>query len=265
MTWHPRRKAGAALLLMLALFAIVGPWLAPRAPFEQNLYGILQAPQLAEPLGTDHLGRSMLARLASAARLSLGLALLSVASAAVPGTLLGLLAAWRGGWTERLTGAVADAVLALPGLLLVLLLSAFAPGDYWPLYVGLSLVLWVEYYRVTRATARVVLASHHVEAARLLGFGPGYIVRRHLLPELAPLLATLMSFGAGAAVLALAAMGFVGLGAQPPAAELGLMMTELLPYAAEAPWIIAWPILLLGIAILGLVLVSTGEPLEADA
>ncbi|MGO4610969.1 ABC transporter permease, partial [Variovorax sp. 2RAF20] len=89
---------------------------------------------------TDHLGRSMLARLASAARLSLGLALLSVASAAVPGTLLGLLAAWRGGWTERLTGAVADAVLALPGLLLVLLLSAFAPGDYWPLYVGLSLV-----------------------------------------------------------------------------------------------------------------------------
>ncbi|MGO4416499.1 hypothetical protein AB4Z27_26375 [Cupriavidus sp. KB_39] len=105
MTWHPRRKAGAALLLVLALFAIVGPWLAPRAPFEQNLYGILQVPQLAEPLGTDHLGRSMLARLASAARLSLGLALLSVASAAVPGTLLGLLAAWRGGWTERLTGA----------------------------------------------------------------------------------------------------------------------------------------------------------------
>lgn len=251
-----RRHLGAALLVVLALFALAGPMVATRAPFEQNLYGILQAPSLMEPLGTDHLGRSMLARLASASRLSLGLALLSVVSAAIPGTLLGLVAAWHGGWLARVAGAVADAVLALPGLLLVLLLSAFAPGAFWPLYVGLSLVLWVEYFRVTRATAAVVLASDHVEAARLLGFGPAYILRHHVLPELLPLLGTLMSFGAGAAVLALAAMGFVGLGAQPPAAELGLMMTELLPYAAEAPWIIASPIVILTLATLTLVLLS---------
>jgi len=168
--------------------------------------------------------------------------------------VLGLLAAWRGGWTARAVGAAADTVLALPGLLLVLLLSAFSPGAFWPLYVGLSLVLWVEYFRVTRATASVVLASDHVEAARLLGFGPFYVLRHHVLPELLPMLGTLASFGAGAAVLALAAMGFVGLGAQPPAAELGLMMTELLPYAAEAPWLIASPIVLLTLAILALVL-----------
>lgn len=258
-----RQRLGTVLLLLLALFAIAGPWLAPRAPFEQDLYGILQAPGLTEPLGTDHLGRSMLARLATATRLSLGLALLSVLSAALPGTLLGLLAAWRGGWTARVTGVVADAVLALPGLLLVLLLSAFAPGAFWPLYVGLSLVLWVEYFRVTRATASVVLASPHVEAARLLGFGTRYIVRHHVLPELLPLLGTLMSFGASAAVLALAAMGFVGLGAQPPTAELGLMMTELLPYAAEAPWVIAGPIVVLTLATLTLVLLS-GQPRERN-
>ncbi len=256
-----RQRLGTVLLLLLALFAIAGPWLASRAPFEQNLYGILQSPGLNEPLGTDHLGRSMLARLASATRLSLGLALLSVASAALPGTLLGLLAAWRGGWTARVIGTVADAVLALPGLLLVLLLSAFAPGAFWPLYVGLSLVLWVEYFRVTRATASVVLASPHVEAARLLGFGTRYIMRYHVLPELLPLLGTLMSFGASAAVLALAAMGFIGLGAQPPTAELGLMMTELLPYAAEAPWVIAGPIVVLTLATLTLVLLS-GRPRE---
>jgi len=251
-----RHGLGLALLLLIALFALAGPWLAGRAPFEQDLYGVLQAPGLHEPLGTDHLGRSMLARLADATRLSLGLALISVLTAAIPGTLLGLLAAWRGGWTARLIGTVADSVLALPGLLLVLLLSAFAPGAFWPLYVGLSLVLWVEYFRVTQATASVVFASGHVEAARLLGFGPGYVLWRHVLPELLPLLATLMSFGASAAVLALAAMGFVGLGAQPPAAELGLMMTELLPYAAEAPWIIASPIVVLTLATLALVLLS---------
>lgn len=249
-----RQHIGAALLIGLALFAIAGPLVAARAPFEQNLYGILQGPSLAEPLGTDHLGRSMVARLASASRLSLGLALLSVVTAAVPGTLLGLLAAWRGGWTARAVGAVADTVLALPGLLLVLLLGAFAPGAFWPLYVGLSLVLWVEYFRITRATASVVLASDHVEAARMLGFGSFYVLRHHVLPELLPMLGTLASFGAGAAVLALAAMGFVGLGAQPPAAELGLMMTELLPYAAEAPWVIASPVVLLTLATLALVL-----------
>jgi len=255
-----RRHAGAALLAMLALFAIVGPMLAARAPFEQNLYGILQQPSLAEPLGTDHLGRSMVARLASASRLSLGLALVSVITAAVPGTLLGLLAAWRGGWVARAVGAIADAVLALPGLLLVLLLSAFDPGAFWPLFVGLSLVLWVEYFRVTRATASVVLASDHVEAARLLGFGSIHVLRHHVLPELLPLLGTLMTFGASASVLALAAMGFVGLGAQPPTAELGLMMTELLPYAAEAPWLIASPIVLLTLATLALVLLhGAGE------
>lgn len=254
----PRHLSGLALLVLLAAFALAGPWVAGRAPFEQNLYGILQAPTLQEPLGTDHLGRSMLARLASASRLSLGLAVLSVLTAAIPGTLLGLLAAWRGGWTARTIGAIADAVLALPGLLLVLLLSAFAPGAFWPLYVGLSLVLWVEYFRVTRASAAVQLASEHVEAARLLGFGPMHVLRHHVLPELLPLLGTLMSFGASAAVLALAAMGFVGLGAQPPSAELGLMMTELLPYAAEAPWIIASPIVVLTLATLTMVLLGGG-------
>ncbi len=124
------------------------------------------------------------------------------------------------------------------------------------MYLGLSLVLWVEYFRVARASARIVLQSHHVEAARLLGFGPLHIVRRHLLPELAPVLGTLSSFGLGAAVLALAAMGFVGMGVQPPMAELGLMMTELLPYAAEAPWAIASPIAVLALAILALALLN---------
>lgn len=251
-----RRRTGLALIGLLALLALFGPVLAGHDYRNQDLMQVLAAPDAAHLLGTDHLGRDMLARLAAAMRLSLGLALVSVLSAALPGTALGLLAAWRGGWSERVLVSLADAVLALPGLLLVLLFAAFAPGEFWPLYVGLSLALWVEYFRVVRAMSASLLAGPQVEASRLLGFGPLYIVRRHLLPELLPVIGTLMSFGAAAAVLALAALGFVGVGLRPPTPELGVMMTELLPYYAEAPWLIAAPIGVLFIFLLALVLLA---------
>jgi len=248
--------AGIALLGVIGLFALFGPWLVGIDPARQQLERFLENPSLAHPLGFDQLGRDMLARLAHGARLSLTLAGLSVLSAAIPGTLLGLLAAWRGGWPERVLAAFADAVLALPGLLLVLLLSAFTPGGFWPLYVGISLALWVEYFRVVRAASRILLASPHVEAARLLGFGPLHIVRRHLMPELLPRLSTLMRFGFAGAVLAMSALGFVGVGLQPPTPELGVMMIELLPYYGEAPWLIGAPVLLLFLTLFGLLLLA---------
>ena len=247
---------GMALLAAIAMFAIAGPALVGIDPASQTLSRFLEAPSLAHPLGLDHLGRSMLARLAHGAQLSLSMALVSVASAALPGTVLGLLAAWRGGWLDRGLSALADAVLALPGLLLVLLLAAFAPGQFWPLYVGISLALWVEYFRVTRSAAALLLAGPQVEAARLLGFGAMHIVRRHLAPALLPRLATLMRFGLGGAVLAMAALGFIGVGLQPPTPELGVMMIELLPYYSEAPWLVGAPVALLFLTMLGLMLIG---------
>ena len=260
----PRRRSaarvlGAVILIAIAAFALLGPWLIGADPARQTLARFLEAPSLAHPLGLDHLGRSMLARLAEASRLSLSMALLSVMSAAIPGTALGLLAAWRGGWAERMLTAFADAILALPGLLLVLLLAAFAPGQFWPLYVGISLALWVEYFRVVRAAATIMLASPQVEASRLLGFDALYIVRRHLLPELLPRLWTLMRFGYAGAVLAMAALGFIGVGLQPPTAELGVMMIELLPYYSEAPWLVGAPIFILFATLLGMILLGSGK------
>ena len=248
------KRFGMALLLAIGAFALLGPALVGIDPASQTLSRFLEAPSLAHPLGLDHLGRSMLARLAYGAQLSLSMAVVSVLSAAVPGTVLGLLAAWRGGWLDRGLSALADAVLALPGLLLVLLLAAFAPGQFWPLYVGISLALWVEYFRVTRSAAALVLAGPQVEASRLLGFGPLYILRRHLAPALLPRLATLMRFGFGGAVLAMAALGFIGVGLQPPTPELGVMMIELLPYYSEAPWLVGAPVALLFFTMLGLML-----------
>jgi peptide/nickel transport system permease protein len=256
---YSRRGTGAVLLCAIVAFSLLGPLLISIDPARQELARFLEGPSWAQPLGMDHLGRSMLARLAHATRLSLSMAVLSVLTAAIPGTLIGIAAAWYGGWSERLLSALADAVLALPGLLLVLLLAAFAPGQFWPLYVGISLALWVEYFRVTRAACHILLASPQVEAARLLGFSASYIVLRHLLPVLLPRIVTLMRFGLAGAVLAMSALGFVGVGLQPPTAELGVMMIELLPYYSEAPWLIGAPVLMLFLTLLALVLLARDE------
>jgi peptide/nickel transport system permease protein len=251
-----RQRFGYAVLGLVAVFALAGPTAIGIDPAIQALQNSLQAPGQAHWLGTDIFGRSVLARLAAAAQLSLGLALLAAVSAAVPGVVLGIMACWWGGRVERALVMLADAVLSIPGLLLVLLLAALAPGQHWAIYLGLSLSLWVEYFRVTRAACRPVLAGDAVQASRLLGFGALYIVRRHVLPALTPLLTTLLAFSTAQAVLALAALGFIGVGLQPPTAELGLMMIEFLPHYSEAPWLIAAPVLLLMLLVLGMMLIA---------
>lgn len=250
------RWLGIAALLLLIVMAALAPALSGFDAISQDLSRVREAPSAAHWLGTDHLGRDQLARLGIALRISLGGAVISVATAATLGCCLGLWAAWRGGWAERLGVLLADAAMALPGLLLVLLLAALAPGAYSLLYLGLALTLWVEYFRVVRAMSRTVLASPAVEAARLLGFGPLYIVRRYLKPELLPVVGTLMCFGVSAAVLAVAALGFVGVGLQPPQAELGVMLIELMPYYEEAPWLVGTPVACLVMLLTALVLLA---------
>ncbi|MGH1415499.1 MAG: ABC transporter permease [Pelagimonas sp.] len=243
---------GYALMTCLVVAAIGGPDLIGIDPAKQSLLATLERPSFAHPLGTDHLGRDMTARLLAGAQLSLSLACLSVITAGLPGTILGVLAAWFGGWTDRILGAFADAVLALPGLLLVLMLAAISPGSWWALYAGISLTLWVEYFRYTRQRARIVLAEPSVEASRMLGLGPWLLLRRHLIPEIGPGLLTIAAFGAATAVTSVAALGFVSVGIRPPTAEWGVMMTELLPYWREAPFLILQPVVCLVITVLAL-------------
>jgi len=248
----PTRLLGIGLLVLLGFAALLGPEPFGLDPAAQSLRDSLQGPSNAHLLGTDHLGRDMSARLLSGARLSLSLGVLSVITAAIPGVAFGLLAVFGGRWADRLLGILADAVLALPGLLLVLMLAAIAPGSWWALYVGISLTLWVEYFRYTRQRTRILVASPAVEAARLLGFGPVHILRRHIAPELAPGLLTIAAFGMATAVTAMAALGFVSVGLRPPTAEWGIMMTELLPYWREAPWLILQPVACLVVTVLAL-------------
>ncbi len=256
---HWPRRFAVTLLVGVATFAAFGPALIGADPAAQHLTATLAAPSLREPLGTDQFGRSMLARLAQATQVSLILVVLSVLTAAVPGTVLGIAAAWWGRWPERLLSAIADMMLAIPGLLLILLLMSFGPGEFWLLYLGISLTLWVEYFRVVRATARRVLHGPQVQASRLLGFDAAYIVRRHVLPEIAPVVLTLMTFGAATTVLAVASLGYINVGLRPPTAELGQMMSEYLPYYQVAPWLMAAPVVLLTVTVLGLAILTVGD------
>jgi peptide/nickel transport system permease protein len=245
----------AATLSLLVAFAVVGPLMLPD-PAAQDLGRYLQAPTAAEPLGRDEFGRSVLARLAHATRLSLILAVLCVATALLLGTATGVLAAWRGGWVDAVLRGVSEVFVALPGLLVVLLVAALATGgQLWPLYVGLALAQWVEYFRVVRARSSAVLASPAVQAASLLRLGPVHVVRRHLWPDLRPLLLTLASLGMVTSILAMSTLAFVKVGVKPPRAELGLMITEGFPFYDVAPWICLGPVgvlFLLTVSLLGL-------------
>ncbi len=244
-------RVAAGLLAVLVLFAVAGPLAWPDHA-AQDLSRFLEAPHLAEPLGRDHLGRSVIARLAHATQLSLMMAVLCVATALLAGTLLGIIAAWRGGWIDTALHGLSEAFTALPALLVVLIFSAIANGDLWTLYLGLALAQWVEYFLMVRARSSLVLAGPAVEAAAMLKLGPVHILRRHLWPELRPLLTTMATFGIGSAILALSTLGFVGVGLRPPTPELGLMVTEAFPYYHEAPWMSLAPVLVLTTLLLGL-------------
>lgn len=259
--WSRSRVAGAVILIALAVFAFLGPVWVEADPLAQDYDAVLVPPGDAQHwLGTDQFGRSMLARLTHGARLSFVMALLTAASAAIPGIALGIVAAWRGGWVERLLVALSDVVLALPGLLLVLLLLAFAPGQFGPLYLGLALYLWVEFFRVARIEAARVFALPVIEATLRLGFGWRYLMRRLLLPALAAPMLTLFAFAMGSAVVAVSTLSAIHVGLRPPTPELGAIIVELMPYYREAPWQVLMPALAIFLLVLSLQLFAGVKP-----
>lgn len=251
----PLRLVSAALLLVLVAFALIGP-LVLSDPTAQDLDHYLQAPSLAEPLGRDDYGRSVLSRLAHATRLSLVLGAACVATALLIGTVAGIAAAWVGGWLDAVLRAVSESFVAVPALLVVLMVSALSSGgSLWTLYLGIALAQWVEYFRVVRSRSGLVLGSPAVEAAGLLQLGRLHVVRRHLWPDLRPTLTTLASLGMVTSILAMSTLGFVKVGLQPPRAELGLMVTESFAFYDAAPWMAVAPVavlFLLTVCFLGL-------------
>jgi peptide/nickel transport system permease protein len=254
-------KLGVLIMVLLALFALLTPWLHGIDGSAQNLEASLKAPAQAFPLGTDLLGRDFLARLAQATQTSLGIGFFVALSTGIFGLLLAFIAGFSPDWADRLICFGVDACAAIPPLLQILLIaSLFSTLNFNAIesvYIALTATLWVEYFRLFRVVIKTVLSSDAVEASRLLGFNVFYIARRHILPEIAERWLLLVTLGTAQAVLMIAALGFISVGVSPPHAELGQLMTEGLVHFQEAPWLMLFPIFIVFAFVAALALLTT--------
>lgn len=232
---------GFVILAALALVAVGAPWLSARDPIKTAPREALQPPGGRFVLGSDQLGRDVASRVMHGARISLTVGLISVSIALVTGGPIGLVSGFYGGRIDAVLMRIIDVLLAFPGILLALaIVSVLSPGlDNVMIAVGLSNV--PAYARLTRASVLTAREQLYVEAARALGGRDLFILVRYIVPNVvAPLIVT-ATLGLGTAILAAAALSFIGLGSQPPLPEWGRMLAEGRDYLREAWWISTFP------------------------
>jgi peptide/nickel transport system permease protein len=249
--WHPSGVIGAALLTLLIVASLLAPWLAPRGPAEVDLRRRLAPPSWSEPLGTDELGRSTLARVLHGGRVSLLVAVASVAAAALAGVALGALAGAAPGRLDGLVMRAVDALLICPPLLLALaIVGALGPG-LWHAAIAVALVETPVFARLTRSVIVVVRELPYVEAAIAVGGRRGRVMLRHVLPAAAGTIAVQLTLATGFAVVALSGLSFLGLGVQPPTADWGDMLARARHHLLDAPWLMLSPGVAVTAAVLG--------------
>jgi ABC-type dipeptide/oligopeptide/nickel transport system permease subunit len=249
---------GGLALLGLLLAALCAPLLAPYDPAAQDLNVGLTAPTLAHPLGTDQLGRDLLSRLLWAGRSSLTVVVGVLACSLLLGASIGLVAGYVGGLTDELLMRVVDLFLALPGFLLALaLVGALGPG-LATLMLALTITWWPTYARLVRSQTLTLRSADYLLAAQAIGAGHGQIMRRHLWPALIGPVLVQLSLDAGQLILTIAALGFLGLGIQPPAPEWGVMLVDARPFMQIAPHLVLAPGLAIFSTVLSANLVADG-------
>ena len=237
---------GGTLLLFFVLVAIIGPHLTIHDPIHRVRGEQLKPPSREYPLGTDTQGRDILTRLIHGTSISLTVGLIAVGVGAVAGTVLGMVAGYAGGWVDHLIGRIIDIMLAFPGILLALLIILIlGPGlENVMIAVGISRI--PAFARLVRGSVLSTKETDYVVAARAAGAGDISIMFRHILPNVFAPLLVYATLGVGTAILAAASLGYLGLGAQPPTPEWGLMLSQSRDYIRYAPWTTTSP----GVAIM---------------
>lgn len=249
---------GFAAVAALALVAAAAPWLAPSDPYHGDLAHALVPPSRAFLLGTDAQGRDVLSRVLFGARLSLAVGFASQVVALTSGLVLGLAAGYYGRWVDALVMRVADVTLAFPSLLLLIAVAAAVKPSLPVICLVIGLVGWAGMARLVRAQILVVRQLDYVQAARALGVSGAHLVLRHLLPNvLAPVIIA-ATLGVGGAIMAEAALSFVGLGAPPPTPSWGAMIAEGRDLLRVAPWVSLVPGLAIGVTVMGVNVVGDG-------
>src|SRR2546426_5862827 len=258
--WDALRRAararlapfGAAVLIAALAVALAAPVLAPYDPYAQDLGSALQAPGRAHLLGTDNVGRDVLSRVIWGTRVSLVAGFVSVAIAALAGSLLGIAAGYSGGRVDGLVMRVMDAVLSFPPLVLALALGAVLGADLYGVLIALSVVYTPTFGRLMRGQVLTIKTREYIEAARGLGASAWWIAWRHVLPNAATPIVVQASLSVAFAILAEASLSFLGLGVQPPEASWGSMINAGRGYLRQAPWIVFGPGAALFVTVLGL-------------
>lgn len=255
---------GLAVVIILIVLAILAPWIAPYAP-EQQFRGFDKLPPSwfsgGNPdffFGTDEVGRDILSRLIHGARFSLSIGLVVVTIAATVGVILGLLAGYFGGWIDVAIMRVMDIILAFPSLLLALVLVAILGPGLLNAMLAIALVLQPHFARLVRASVMAEKNREYVTSAKMVGAGHFRLMTITILPNcLGPLIVqATLSFSN--AILDAAALGFLGMGAQPPTPEWGTMLARGREFISSAPWIVTFPGLAILITVLAINLVGDG-------
>jgi peptide/nickel transport system permease protein len=267
---RPRRRrpgafyAGAAVIGAMALIAVFAPWLSLHGYADQNLLRSLQPPawmrggELSYPLGTDRLGRDLLARLMVGARVSMTVAALSVLLGGGLGTMLGMAAGFFGPRIDRFVSRLIDIQLSFPPVFLAIAIMAALGQSLVKLILVLAFVSWVQYARIARANTLAVREREFVLAARALGAAESRIVLRHVLPSIMPPLLVVGAVNISSVILAEAALSFLGLGVQPPTPAWGSMVSEGRSVQSLAWWNTVFPGVAIAILVVGANLLGDG-------
>lgn len=238
---NPLGSAGAAAIIIMLLFSFIGPMIYPTDQTTPNLLRITLHPSAQFPLGTDNVGYNVLGRLMVAGQSSLEVGLAAAVIAGVLGTLWGSVAGFVGGWLDTVMMRIVDALLAIPALLLVLLLSTLVTPSLIMVIIVLGLISWLTTARLVRGQVLVLRKLEFVEASHAFGGTARQIVLKHLVPNVIGTVVVQATFEVANAILLFAALSFLGLGPPPPAANWGGMLTNGLDYVFDGYWWLIYP------------------------
>jgi len=227
------------LFALIALCALIGPYVVPYDPLASDTSASLQAPSLRHWFGTDQLGRDIFSRVVVATRLDFIIALSSVALVFVMGGFAGIAAGYFGGWTDRLVSRLADTIMAFPLFVLAMGIVAALGNTVTNIVIATAIINFPLYVRVARAEANVRRDSGFVMAARLSGNDDFRILLGHILPNIMPIMMVQISLTMGYAILNAAGLSFIGLGVKPPTPEWGIMVAEGATNIISGEWWIA--------------------------
>jgi ABC-type dipeptide/oligopeptide/nickel transport system permease subunit len=253
---NPAAVVGLVVLLLLAATALAAPVVAPYDPLEADRSAARAAPSLDHWFGTDEIGRDVFSRVVWGARISLPVGIIPVGFAALVGTTLGLVAGYFGRVADSLIMRLIDVMMAFPGILLAVAIVAVLGVGLQNLMFAVGVASVPLYTRLIRGSTLSVRETTYVEAATSMGAGPLRIILRHILPNVFAPLIVLITLGAAVAILAAAALSFLGLGAQPPDPEWGAMLNSSRRFLRIAWWMSVFPGLAITITVLAMNMVG---------